>query len=74
MVLLISAISLITTLIGLYYIGEKNKLGFVHHTISVIIQGYLFFVLQNWFLVIQMLILAIFNVRNYLLWRREDVG
>jgi len=71
-VILISAISLITTLIGLYYIGEKNKWGFVHHTISVVIQGYLFFVLQNWFLVIQMIILAAFNVRNYYKWRSED--
>ena len=72
MIIIISAISLITTLIGLYYIGEKNKWGFVHHTISVAIQGYLFFVLQNWFLVIQMIILAAFNVRNYYKWRSED--
>jgi hypothetical protein len=74
MVILISAISLITTLIGLYYIGEKNKWGFVYHTISVGIQGYLFFVLSNWFLVIQMIILAVFNIRNYIKWRSEDVG
>ena len=73
MVILISAVSLITTLIGLYYIGEKNKWGFVYHTVSVTIQGYLFFVLNNWFLVIQMVILSIFNIRNYLLWRKDDV-
>lgn len=75
MVILISVISVITTLIGLYCIGEKNKLGFVLHTISVTCQAYLFYILPepNWLLIIQMLILAIFNVRNYFKWRSEDV-
>ena len=72
LVWVISAISLITTLIGLYYIGKKNKWGFIYHTASVICQGYLFFILSNWFLVIQMIILAAFNIRNYFLWRNEE--
>ena len=71
MVVLISAISLITTIIGLYYIGEKNKLGFIHHTISILCQAYLFYLQSNWFLILQMLVLVIFNIRNYFKWRKE---
>lgn len=67
-------LSLIVTIIGLYYIGKKNKLGFVYHTVSVIIQGYLFYIYKDWPLVAQMLILTGFNIRNYFLWRNEDAN
>lgn len=72
MVILISIVSLLTTIIGLYYIGEKDKRGFVYHTISIVCQGYLFLIISNWFLVFQMVILAVFNIRNYLKWRNEE--
>jgi hypothetical protein len=75
MVILVSIISILTTLIGLYYIGEKNKKGFILHTISVGCQAYLFYILPepNWLLIAQMLVLAIFNIRNYFKWKYGEI-
>lgn len=72
MVILISVLSLITTIIGLYYLGEKNKNGFIIFTFSLTCQLYLFYVISNWFLVFQMIVLMIFNMRNYFKWRNEN--
>ena len=72
MVILVSAVSLITTIIGLYYIGEKDKRGFIYHTVSVSCQAWLFYIEDNWFLIIQMIILIIFNIRNYIKWNAES--
>ena len=67
----IEIISLITTIIGLYMLGEKIPLGFVMFTVSVLCQLYIFLKGQNWFLSIQMIILAIFNMWNYFKWIGE---
>jgi len=61
-------ISLITTLIGLYLLGEKIALGFLIFTISLLCQIYIFYKGRNWFLVIQMIILIMFNIFNYTKW------
>lgn len=72
MIILISVVSLLTTIIGLYYIGEKIKIGFIYHTVSIICQGYLFYLVSNNFLIVQMIILAIFNIRNYFKWGIDE--
>ncbi len=72
MVILISVLSLLTTIVGLYYLGEKDKKGFLVFTFSLGCQLYLFYILSNWFLVIQMIVLIGFNIRNYYKWRKED--
>ena len=69
-VLILSIISLITTLIGLYLLGEKEASGFLIFTASLICQLYIFYVLKNWFLFFQMIVLIIFNVVNYRKWTR----
>ncbi len=71
-ILIISILSLLTTIIGLYYLGEKDEKGFLIFTFSLLCQLYLFYILSNWFLVCQMLILIIFNMRNYFKWRNEN--
>ena len=70
-ILIVSIISLITTIIGLYLLGEKNELGFVIFTLSC--QMYIFWIQSNWFLVFQMIVLVIFNLRNYKKWRETRV-
>lgn len=72
MVILISIVSLITTLIGLYYVGEKNKVGFILYIISLLCQTYLFCKIDNWFLVVQMFVLIVFNAVNYFKWRKDE--
>ena len=68
----ISIISLITTIIGLYYLGEKLAQGYIWFTTSLSCQLYIFFISQNIFLVIQMIVLIIFNIRNYRKWKNEE--
>jgi len=72
MVVLISGISLITTFIGLYFVSEKNKIGFIYYTISLCCQLYLFAIQGNVFLVVQMIVLIISNMYVYLKWRKDD--
>jgi len=70
-VIILSIISLITTIIGLYLLGEKNELGFIIFTISLSCQMYIFYIEKNWFLVIQMIVLIGFNMYNYRKWKRS---
>jgi len=69
-VLILSIISLITTLIGLYLLGEKKALGFLIFTASLACQMYIFYTQKNWFLVFQMVVLIAFNIVNYRKWVR----
>lgn len=69
----ISVTSLLATIFGLLLLGKKEKLGFVIFTLSVLLQAILFFKLSNWFLFTQMFILAFFNMKNYLKWKKEEI-
>jgi hypothetical protein len=69
-ILVLSIISLITTLIGLYFLGEKKASGFLVFTASLLCQMYIFHSQSNWFLFFQMAVLIIFNVVNYRKWVR----
>ena len=69
-ILIFSIVSLITTLIGLWLLGEKKASGFMIFTISLLCQLYIFGMQKNWFLVVQMVVLILFNVYNYQKWVR----
>ena len=69
-ILILSILSLITTLIGLYLLGEKKASGFLIFTGSLMCQMYIFYSQSNWFLFFQMVVLIIFNVVNYRKWVR----
>ena len=45
--IIISIVSLITTIIGLYYLGEKKAVGYIWFTISLACQMYLFYISKN---------------------------
>ena len=68
---ILSIVSLVTTIIGLWLLGEKKPSGFLTFTISLLCQLYIFYTQQNWFLVCQMIVLIIFNMYNYRKWRLE---
>ena len=72
-ILILSIISLITTLIGLYLLGEKKANGFLIFTFSLACQLYIFYLQKNWFLFTQMIALIVFNIWNYRKWTREDL-
>lgn len=69
-ILITSIISLVTTLIGLWLLGEKKASGFIVFTISLACQLYIFYFQKNWFLVVQMIVLILFNIYNYRKWMR----
>jgi hypothetical protein len=64
----LTLISLITTCIGLYLIGEKKAVAFHIYNISLVCQMYVFYVDRKWFLIIQMLLLIGFNLYNHRKW------
>ena len=70
--IVISLISLITTVIGLYYLGIKRAVGYIWFTISLSCQMYLFYISKNLFLVLQMIILIVLNAKNYRKWKQEE--
>lgn len=72
-IIVISIISLLATFIGLYYVAEKKKVGFIYYTISLFCQGILFAFQSNWLLVLQMLVLIASNGYVYWKWRKDDV-
>jgi len=65
---ILEIISLVTTLFGLYFLGEKIAIGFLIFTFSLACQVYIFYKGKNWFLIIQMFILIGFNIFNYTKW------
>jgi nicotinamide riboside transporter PnuC len=70
---IVGCISLITTVIGMYYVSKKIKTGFIYYSISLIAQLILFILISNWFLVLQMVVLLSSNVYIYWKWRKDDV-
>jgi hypothetical protein len=66
-----SIISLIYTLAGLYALGKKYKIGFMLYNVSLMCQIYL--LRDNVFLIFQLIVLMVFNCRNYMKWKREEV-
>lgn len=68
LLIVLSIISLITTMVGLYMLGEKNPFGFLIFTGSLVCQMYIFYDQKNWFLFCQMIILIIFNIVNFKKW------
>ncbi len=71
-ILILSIISLITTLIGLYLLGEKEEIGFLIFTVSLGCQMWIFADQRNWFLFCQMIVLIVFNIINYRKWSKGD--
>jgi len=78
-ILIFSIISLLTTVVGLYLLGKKNAFGFLLFTASLMCQMYLFYYNYDcgihkpyWFLIIQMIVLILFNFRNFRKWIREE--
>ena len=67
---LLQIVSLVTTLIGLWLLGEKKASGFIVFTISLACQFGLFYIEKKWFLVVQMIVLILFNIYNYQKWVR----
>lgn len=68
----LSCISLVTTVVGLLLLGRKKASGFMVFTVSLLCQVYIFYVHDNKFLIFQMTVLIFFNIKNFLLWKKEE--
>lgn len=67
-------ISFILTIIALWLLGMPNKWCYGFFTVSMIIQGIVFHRTKQWWLMVQMVVLIIFNVINYLRWTSQGIG
>lgn len=65
-------LSLITTIVGLYLLGKKDKYGFIVFDLSLICQMYIFYTQNNTFLIFQMVVLIVFNTINFVKWRKDE--
>ena len=65
---ILEIVSLATTLVGLYLLGEKNAYGFLIFTVSLGCQAWIFYKNKNWFLIFQMAVLMVFNLFNFNKW------
>jgi hypothetical protein len=61
-------VSLTLTLISLYLVGEKLAIGWLIFIISYGIQIYIFHKTKQLFLIVQMGILSVFSVYNFIKW------
>lgn len=68
---ILSIAALITTVIGLWLLGEKDRNGFMIFNVSLLCQLYIFYKQNNWFLFAQMIILIIFNTINFSKWKGD---
>ena len=65
-------VSLITTLVGIYFIAKKIRFGFVCYIVSLLCQGALFSMRNDWVLVFQMLVLITCNFYAFNEWKKGD--
>jgi hypothetical protein len=63
--------ALITTIVGLYRLGEKDRYGFLIFDISLCCQFFIFYKNNQWFLCFQMIVLLVFNTYNYFKWGEQ---
>lgn len=68
----VSIASLVTTIIGLWCLGAKDKNGFIIFDISLLCQMFIFYKQNNYFLIFQMVVLIVFNTINFFRWKREE--
>jgi nicotinamide riboside transporter PnuC len=67
-------IAFVLTLVAMYLVGKPNKFCFIFFCISQIIQIFIFYKTCQWFLILTMIALIVFNVINYYRWEKQGVG
>ena len=67
-------ISFVLTIVALCFLGIPNKWCYGFFTVSMIIQGIVFHRTKQWWLMVQMAVLIIFNVINYIRWTSQGIG
>lgn len=74
LLIFLGGISFILTLLAMYLIGKPSKHCFAIFCVSQIIQIFIFYETEQWFLILQMIALIIFNIVNYYRWKEQGVG
>lgn len=70
----LGAITFIATLIAMYLVGKPDIKCYAFFCIGQSISIYIFYTTGQWFLILQMVGLIIFNIVNYFKWKRQGVG
>ena len=67
-------LSFLLTILALQLLGKPSRRTFPVFIVSVLIQAYIFIETQQWFLLGQMGVLLIYNVINWVRWKKAGVG
>ena len=67
-------IAFVLTVVAMYLIGKPSIRCYVFFVLSQILQVYIFYETKQWFLILQMFMLIVFNGINYVRWKRKGVG
>jgi len=70
-ILTLSAIAFILTCLALLMLRVKNRYGWLVFIPSYAAQIIIFVMIQNWFLLIQMIVLLVLSVVNFKEWEAE---
>lgn len=71
---IIGATAFCLTVVALWLLGKPSRMNFVVFIGSYLLQIYIFYATKQWFLILQMLVLAGFSVLNYMRWTKQGVG
>jgi len=70
----LGAITFIATLIAMYLVGKPSIKCYAVFCIGQLISIYIFYATKQWFLILQMVSLIVFNIVNYFRWKKQGVG
>lgn len=67
-------LSFLMSIVALYLLGVPDKICFIIFSLSFVLQGVVFYRTKQWFLILQMILLLVFNIINYFKWIEKGIG
>lgn len=64
-------LAMCATFLGVYFLGNKNKYGFLLHFVGNLLWFGLGFLTQSLGLIIANVLFSLMNIRGFILWRRK---
>jgi hypothetical protein len=66
--------SFLLTIIALHLLGMPNRKTFPIFIVSILMQAWIFYSTKQWFLLAQMAVLMGYNIRNWIEWKKKEIG
>ena len=66
----LTGVAFALTCLALNWLGRKDRYAFLVFAVGCTINGYVFWRAGQWFLVAQMVVINLYNIRNFILWKQ----